>query len=58
MTNCTQCVGRKDRRRKIIVTCEPEDFKLVDATISKIPFDKCEGTVLITYEPPKRVKEK
>lgn len=59
MTNCVQCVERKvGRRRKIIVTCEPEDFKLVDAVVSKIPFDKCEGTIEITYEPPRKVKEK
>lgn len=46
-----------DRRRKIIVTCEPEDFKLVDAIVSKIPFDKCEGIVEIDYEPPLKVEE-
>jgi len=48
----------KDRRRKIMITCEPEDFELIEEAVSKIPFDKCNGTVQIKYSPALSLKEK
>jgi len=41
-----------------MITCEPEDFELIEEAVSKIPFDKCNGTVQIKYSPALSLKEK
>ena len=47
----------KDRRQKIIITCEPEDIKLIEDALGKIEFGKSQGTIQIEYDPSLSVKE-
>jgi len=45
-----------DRKQKIVITCEPEDVKLVEDALEKIHFEKSQATIQITYEPSLSVK--